>query len=755
MSIKSRKRPVSRPVSAADARIGLVLASLPGLALAADPAASPQVLRGVTVQEEIDTGYKADTVSSPKYTAPLLDTPQTITVIRKELLDDQGASSLGEALRNTPGITFTLGENGNTTAGDSMSMRGYDTSGSIFVDGIRDLGAVSRDTFNVDQVEIVKGAVGADNGRGSPTGYVNLVTKQPTLEDVLSATVAGGSGSRIRATGDLNHALEGVSGAAVRLNLIYDRGEEIGRSVAENERWGVAPALALGLGGDTRAYFNYLYMQQDNVPDGGLPTIGLPGYTSNSTIDAVADAVNAAAPVNRRNYYGAPGDFEDVTVNMFTARVEHDFSDVTTLRNTARYGRSHLEREITGINTLGNLEAGGVPTAPWEWTVSRSRQRRDEVTELLTNQTNLTSSFVTGRVQHAISTGVEFIYERMLSRGGVLVGAAQPANLYNPSREDFFGELEPSGAVTDGKTTTAAAYFVDTMTFSPRWSLNLGLRLDHYDTETDIIPAPTTPPTEAVFLDKQGNLVTGKIGLVFKPRENGSIYVAYGTSELPPGGTNFQLNATTTNIANPNLDPQEAHNIEVGTKWELLDNRLVLTAAVFDTRNKNDLATADPVTGEITQLGERKVRGVELAASGMITPAWQVSAGVLALDTEVVVGNEATTGAELPYAPDLQFTSWTTYTFANGLKIGGGARYTSDQFRNGNASQASVPNLAVNPSSWVVDLMAAYDINERLSVQLNANNVFDEFYLANLNNGGSRYTLGTPRSYLLTVRFKH
>ena len=126
-------------------------------------------------------GYKVDTASSPKFTAPLLDTPQTITVIPKELLDDQGLGSLADALRNTPGITFTLGENGNTTAGDSITMRGFDTAGSIFLDGVRDLGAVSRDTFNTEQIEIVKGPSGSDNGRGAPSGYINMSSKQPTL----------------------------------------------------------------------------------------------------------------------------------------------------------------------------------------------------------------------------------------------------------------------------------------------------------------------------------------------------------------------------------------------------------------------------------------------------------------------------------------------------------------------------------------------------------------------------------------------
>src|SRR5687768_5423698 len=210
MSIKSRKHPVVRSLTNhADARtLGLVLATLPGLALAAQPEgqnASDDQLSTVVVTGERQ-GYKADTASSPKFTQPLLDTPQTITVITKELLDDQGLGSLADALRNTPGIAFRLGENVNTTAGDSITMRGFDTAGSIFVDGVRDLGAVTRDTFNVEQVEVVKGPSGSDNGRGAPTGYINMATKQATLADAASSTLAVCTDNRLRVEGDLNHA---------------------------------------------------------------------------------------------------------------------------------------------------------------------------------------------------------------------------------------------------------------------------------------------------------------------------------------------------------------------------------------------------------------------------------------------------------------------------------------------------------------------------------------------------------------------
>lgn len=759
MSIKSRKRPVARVIHHADPRaLGLMLAALPGFALAAAPAEAPreQRLSTIAVTEEVEQeGYKADTASSPKFTAPLLDTPQTVTVLTKELLADQAAGSLAEALRNTPGISFTLGENGNTTAGDSITMRGFDTAGSIFLDGIRDLGAVSRDVFNTEQIEIVKGPSGSDNGRGAPTGYINLSSKQPHLEDALSGTIGAGTDNRVRVTGDLNTPIDGIAGAAARLNLMYDRGDRPGRDVSETGKWGIAPAFALGLGTDTRAYFNYLFVKQNNIPDGGIPSLGVIGYTSGNTVPEAAAALNAAERVDRGNFYGSVDDYEHVQANMFTFKFEHDLSDSTTVRNTSRYGRNSLQRTITGINaiTVPVTTAGGVVTVGPRsaWTVSRSRQYRNELNEILTNQSNLTSVFNTGGLQHSLSTGVEFIYERQLSLGATAVGTTPAASLDNPNASDVMAQFARNGAATDGKTLTGAAYLFDTVRFNEQWSVNAGVRFDRYRTETSSIPATATVPTASTFIKGDGDLLTGKVGLVFKPVANGSIYVAIASSEQPPGGANFTLNSSATNVANPNMDPQKARNIEIGTKWDLLDNRLVLTGAAFDTRNKNDLAQQDPATGEVTQYGERQVRGFELSAAGMLTANWQVTAGFASLDTEVKEGTANTTGAQLTFTPKLTFTSWTTYKFPFGLTIGGGARYTDSQFRNGNATQATVTNLAMNPSAWVFDAMAGYEMNDHVSLQLNATNVTDKFYLNSLNNGGSRFVLGAPRTIMLSA----
>lgn len=238
MSIKNRKRPlirVSHP--AAPRALGVVLAALPGLALTSHAVAAEQQLERISVTGTVEGGYKADEVSSPKFTQPLQDTPQTIQVITRELFGQQGASTLTEALRNSTGVgTFYAGENGNTTTGDAVYMRGFDTSNSIFVDGIRDLGSISRDLFNIESIEVEKGPAGTDNGRTAPTGAINTVSKQAFLQDAVSGTVSGGTDGQKRITADLNRAFPGLPGGALRLNAMWQDSDVPGRDHVNNRR---------------------------------------------------------------------------------------------------------------------------------------------------------------------------------------------------------------------------------------------------------------------------------------------------------------------------------------------------------------------------------------------------------------------------------------------------------------------------------------------------------------------------------------
>jgi catecholate siderophore receptor len=243
--------------------------------------------------------------------------------------------------------------------------------------------------------------------------------------------------------------------------------------------------------------------------------------------------------------------------------------------------------------------------------------------------------------------------------------------------------------------------------------------------------------------------------VLYKPAANGSIYLSHATSEQPPGGANFTLSTNANNVNRADLEPTKGENLELGTKWEFRNGALAVTAAVFDSSNKNELI-ADPVDPTVfIQVGERAVQGVELGVVGKLTENWQLSAGIAKMDTEVEQGNATQTGSAINWSPELTFSSWTVYDFPFGLSIGGGARYVDTVARSINNTQIpATTNMYNTPDYWVVDAMASYKINDKVSLQLNGYNLTDELYVASLNNSGARYSPGAPRSALLTVNFE-
>lgn len=736
--------------------LALLAATVPVAGMAQQEATLPTV----TVKEAADVPYKVDRSANTKITAPLVDTPKTIQIIRKETLQEQGAVTLMEALRNTPGITMQMGENGNTSAGDTFQLRGFSLQQSTFVDGIRDLGPVTRDTFNLEQVEIVKGAAGAETGRGAATGYLNLISKQAHLGDESSASATLGTASRKRATLDLNRQLSETS--AFRLNAMAQDSGVDGRDVVENTGGGLGLSYVNGLGTPTRLHLYSQHIRQNNTPDGGIPSIGYEGYfrqpaaaTANAAevTQAQANAMNAGAKVNRSNYYGSPDDREKVDADMFTAKIEHDLGQGTVVRNITRVGKTHMDRTLTGTGNVVAVTA----TDPSSWTVSRSRQNVDQENTIFANQTSMNTSFSAGGMQHSLAAGVELMHEKQVSYGHTATGTTDPANLYNPNPSDAMATFGPrNGAETGGTTNTIGLYVFDTAKLNDQWSLNGGLRLDRYKLKTDNV----TVAGVRTNLEDSRSLVSWSVGSVYKPAENGSVYASYATSATPPGGNNFQLSATANNQANAALDPQETKTIELGTKWELLNKRLNVAAAIF--RSDNDKQTTyDAISNTTQQFGKTRVQGIELSAVGQITNFWQITAGLAKTSTKQLDQRSlnTTTGVVtatdgVRWSPDLTATVWTSYQLDK-LTLGVGARYTSEQKRvvtaGTNLATQNVPNI---PSFWVADMMAAYQINDNVTVRLNVYNLFDKEYLSVLNNGGSRISLGAPRSAAVTADFK-
>lgn len=719
----------------------LVAATFSIAATAADEAVE---LPEVSVKATKEVPFKADESASNKFTKPLLDTPQTVQVIKKELLREQGVFSLTDALRNTPGITIQLGENGNTSAGDTFSMRGFNASNQLFLDGIRDLGAVTRDVFNLEQIEVVKGPAGADIGRGAASGYINLISKQPSLSDSNFATIGYGTADKKRGTLDMNKVIGETT--AVRINVLGFDGNVDKRDEVDNQNFSIAPSIAFGLGTDTRFNLYSQHVRQDNTPDGGIPTIGMSGFYN-------ADAnLNAGRKVDRENFYGSDNDHEHVDADMVTAKFEYDINGNTTIRNISRYGKTDIDRVTTGVNT-GTAGLTALTADPATWTVNRSRQRVDRQDEIMVNQTSLNSNFEIAGFKNSFTSGLELMYERQKNKSFITTGLTIPAaNLYNPNENDLLPVPYASGASTDGNTKTAAIYAFDTLDLTDQWQVNAGLRYERYKTASDIRAAATAGGGTTHESDA-GNLLSWKTGVLFKPATNGSVYASYATSYTPPGSANFALSATANNQNNSALDPQKTDNVEIGTKWDLLNNQLNVTAAIF--RTENDKQTSFDDLLQPAQIGKTRVTGVEVMAVGQLTEYWQLSAGFTklnakALDQQSSVGLDTTA---VRWTPDYSATLWTQYDFG-GFSIGGGARYMGEQKRLVTTDSAATTNMPYIPSFAVADAMVAYAVNRNLDLRLNVYNIFDKEYIETLNNGGGRVRLGLPRSAMLTAELK-
>jgi catecholate siderophore receptor len=752
MSTFIRSRRFAPVTAAAAAALSLPLAAQ----AQQQPSTTPQggTLPAVSVKAAAESAasIKTDKVDSPKFTQPLLDTPQTIQVVNKELLQQQGAATLMDALRNTPGITMQLGEGGNTSVGDSFFMRGFAASSNVFQDGVRDLGPVTRDVFNLEQVEIVKGPAGADNGRGATGGYINLVSKRPQAENLMAGTLSVGSASAVRATADINRSLG--DGMAVRLNAVASDAGVPGRDEVHKRTQGLAPSIALGLGTPTRLVLQSQHVRQRNTPDGGVTTIGLDGFYD-TDFDTGGAAGVTPEPVDSSNFYGSTSDREDIDADMVTVRIEHDFAKGVKLFNTARMGHAKVNRRLTSVNAVS-----ATTPDPDTWTVDRRRHSNRQTNTILANQTALQADLKTGALQHAITGGIEFTHERQnvttLAVPGSTSNTVPASPVYSPDPTASIGaDPVPNGAYQHGRVTTAAAYVFDTVKLNPQWQLLGGLRQERYSAETDRMDLVSNVLTPNA-ITSSGDISSWKLGVVYKPSAQGSIYLAYADATLPPGGntltlTNDSLSSSSSDRAG--LKPQRSQNLELGTKWEVLGGRLSLTAAIYESTNRNE--TVEVADDDYRQDGERRVRGIELGAVGQITAAWQVSAGLATMDSEVVEGSfEGTnaTGAPSRWTPKYSATFWTSYALNDQWSFGGGARYLSRQDRvTDPAADLSLQNMPSIPSYWVADLMANWAVHKNVSLQLNVQNVFDKEYIATLNNNGNRYQPGAPRTFTLAA----
>ncbi|WP_137887275.1 TonB-dependent siderophore receptor [Pseudomonas sp. 2FE] len=720
--------------------IGLVVASYACTGLAAQNDKTQAVeLGAVKVQgkQDQEKSYKVEQASSPKYTAPLLDTPQTITVVPEAVIKEQNALSLRQVLSNVSGITFGAGEGG--AYGDSINIRGFSATNNIMLDGLRDSANITRsDTFNLEQVEVVKGPSSVYAGAGATAGSINMVSKTPKLRASNNLQAGLGTDGYHRLAADINQPLDGIEGAAFRLNLMAHENDVAGREQINYERWGIAPSVSFGLGTPTRLTLSYLHQSDQNLPDYGLPAIN----------------GKVVGDVDRDTYFGFRNiDTEEVDVDSLTVKFEHDFNELVSLSNLARYS----ETDNRTITTRSYVTLVG--TDQYRYRANTAGVGRDTTTKLAINQTNLTWNFATGFIDHTLVTGAE-VSRETLDRFGLSYNLdhSRVYALHNPPGYYSGPTNKTKTSTLDSELTDKALYAFDTLALSDQWDLSLGVRYEKFEGESDSLVFANNPPRTQ--FESSDEVVSGRVGLAYKPVENGTVYVAWGNS-FNPSAQGVATTGTGLSAANENLDPEKNETWELGTKWELLDQRLSLNAAIFRVEKTNGRIDAD-VTGNsnITQFvleGVQRVDGIELGVSGKITDKWQAFATYTQLSSEIVkagasVADQAQEGQALANTPPRSFSLWNTYQLPADFELGYGVQFV-DERNVANAGTAKVD------SYWVHGAMLGYQASKELGLQLNVNNLFDEEYYDRLRTSvGTNATTGgmvpgDGRSAVLTANY--
>jgi catecholate siderophore receptor len=735
--------------------VGLAVAAQGGFSYAAETAADDGTgaiqLGATSIEGQAQSVYNPVAPSSPKYTEPLRDTPQTITVVPKEVIHDQNLLTLRDVLSTVPGITFGAGE-GGSGYGDSINLRGFSASGDIYVDGVRDSAQYSRtDPFNLEQVEVVSGASSVYSGSGAVGGTINLVTKTPELRDKTTISAGIGTDNYKRTTLDTNQTINDTT--AFRLNLMAHGNDVPGRDYEDYERWGIAPSIAFGLGTPTRVTVSYEHQKDDNTPQYGVPIYNgklMPG-------------------VGWSDYYGYHNINEQkITSDAFSLKLEHDFNDAVSIRNFSRVERVRQDLRASGPEgaQAGCLASGtqitGAPCtaglAPGYFQPSGGSLGNERSTQnkIFTNQTDVTSHFSTGFIDHTLVTGIAISREEYEADTGNWLRNSDGSTITPPPVSYSDPDSHWSGPVNftraahiDGELNNRAAYAFDTLKLSPQWEINGGLRYEH-NAGSSVTNAysSTGVETPGTRYGQSDDLTSYRLALVYKPAENGSIYIAYGNSKTPSqasvnGSCYTAGRGSTPSSNNCDVDPEKSLSYEIGTKWDLLDNALSLTGSIFrNDRTNYKVASNDPsdLSGTQTLNGKARVDGVALGLTGAITDHWKVYANYTYLDSKVLqsvsnftkdtTGIDAQKGEPLTFTPKHAASLWTVYDLAHGFQVGYGLTIQSKQYL---ASAAGAPTA---PGYTVQRAMLGYKVNKELNLQLNVNNLFNKEYLTRIRNNG-------------------
>lgn len=706
----------SVPVSAeVRRRICLMVTSLLALGFTAR-ADEMEADQSVTVSPLVVTGERVQTytiegtVTATKTDTPLRDVPQAVSVITDQVIADLSMRSMADVVRYVPGVTMGQGEGHR----DAPTIRGQSTTADFFVDGARDDVQYFRDLYNVERVEVLKGPNAMIFGRGGGGGVINRVTKQADWSEVREATLEAGSYGHARGELDLNRQFsEALAG---RLTAMAESSDSY-RDFVGVERWGVNPTLSwkpserlsLGLG--------YEHFDDDRTVDRGIPSFhGRP------------------APAGRSDFFGDPDQsYATTTVDTLSGTISYAVSKGVSVRNHTRLAdySKFYQNVYPGGSAFSDAATGGLraPIAAY----NNDTQRRN-----LFNQTDVVARFGAGPVRHTLLAGLELGRQETANFRETGFFAA-PLSVPFSAPTVFGVPIDFRQAPSDGDNrttaTVAAVYVQDQVEIGPRLRLIAGLRLEAFDLDFH-------DNRTGADLARRDELVSPRLGVVFKPAEAVSLYASYGVSYLPSSGDQFS-SLTATSEA---LEPERFENLEIGAKWDLRPG-LAFTAALYQLERTNTLSAA-PAGGVVVQTGAQRGRGLELTLAGQLTERWQVIGGYTWQDAEITETTAAApAGRAVPLTPRHTVSLWNKVQLAPRWAAGLGVIHQAEMF-------ASISNAVTLPSFTRVDAAVFLDLTETVRAQLNVENLFDETYFPT-SHGDHNILPGSPRAarVALTARF--
>ena len=657
------------------------------------------VLPVVKVMSSAMGGYAtAYSTTATKTNTLLRDIPQSITVVTRELIRDQSMQSMADVARYVPGVGVSQGE-GNR---DALVFRGNRSTGDFFTDGVRDDVQYFRDLYNIERVEVLKGANGMIFGRGGSGGVINRVTKQAGWDPIREFSFEGGSFDKKRATVDVGHAINDV--AAVRFNSMYENSGSY-RNGVNLERFGISPTVTLKPSHQTNIILGMEHFQDHRTSDRGIPSLnGAPVNTSPST------------------FFGDPRRSKaDVTVTSFNALIEHKFNSGFTFRNRTNYAM--YDKFYQNVFANSAVIAGSLNLAAYNDTSTRDN---------FFNQTDFSYNLNTGPINHTIAVGVEV--GRQVTDNSRLNGyfnnntsaLALSVPLSSPITSDpiTFGIR----AVDNHSVTRITSVYVqDQIVLLPQLHAIVGVRYDQF--QVDFLKR-----TDNTQLKTDDGLLSPRLGLIYKPIEAISIYTSYSKAFAPRAAE--QLTGLTVTTAA--LAPEKFTNLEAGIKWDILP-ALAFTTAVYQI-DRTNVISVDPTDSRVTFLTKGQVvQGVEAGLSGQITSAWRVMGGYAYQVGELLSTSNTTTaknGATLAELPRHTFSMWNRYDFTPVWGMGIGVIHRSDMF-------AALDNTVRAQGFTRVDAAIFARIDRRLRFQVNIENLFDTKYIAAVHNNNNM-TPGSP-----------